>query len=341
MTRSSSLFRTTRPRTSRILFGSFTLFCLLLILRNSDLAAEYMSRGLLLCARTVIPSLFPFMVLSELLLRGGFASGVLRFLTVPLQKLLHLSAGGCTALLPGLLCGFPIGARCATLSLERGEITKEECQRVVAISGVPSSAFLISAVGVSLWGNRAFGVALYVTVLASALLTGILFGLVRPVASPPVAMERAEAQGSSATLLTASVRSATQSILPVCAYVVFFSTLTGTLSSLPLVEDLPHIIHAALTAFLELTSGMSLAATPENTHPAALLSAAAAGWSGMSVHCQILSVCEGTGISFRSYFLSKALQSLLCVILFALLLRLFPSLLIPGEGCMTGWFYLL
>ena len=48
-----------------------TTFCFLLVLRNADAAVEYMGRGLTLCARTVIPSLFPFMVLSELLVSSG------------------------------------------------------------------------------------------------------------------------------------------------------------------------------------------------------------------------------------------------------------------------------
>ena len=63
---------TTQPRTFRrkqkipeltpgqFCFGLFSIFCLFLILRNSDTAIEYMNRGLRLCAKTVIPSLFPF-----------------------------------------------------------------------------------------------------------------------------------------------------------------------------------------------------------------------------------------------------------------------------------------
>lgn len=57
----------------QLCFGFFALFCLLLILRNPDTAIEYMTSGLRLCARTVIPSLFPFLVLSELIVSGASA----------------------------------------------------------------------------------------------------------------------------------------------------------------------------------------------------------------------------------------------------------------------------
>ena len=53
-----------RPSAGQAGFLIMSTFCFVLILRNSDAAIEYMGRGLTLCARTVIPSLFPFMVIS-------------------------------------------------------------------------------------------------------------------------------------------------------------------------------------------------------------------------------------------------------------------------------------
>ena len=60
-----------RPTAGQVGFLLMSTFCFVLILRNSDAAIEYMGRGLTLCARTVIPSLFPFMVVSELLVSSG------------------------------------------------------------------------------------------------------------------------------------------------------------------------------------------------------------------------------------------------------------------------------
>ena len=67
----------------QLLFGWFSLFCLLLIFKNGEIASEYIHRGLLLCARSVIPSLFPFMVLSELLIRGGMGERMIGKIATP------------------------------------------------------------------------------------------------------------------------------------------------------------------------------------------------------------------------------------------------------------------
>ena len=108
----------------QILFGAFTVFCLLLLLKNSELAILYLNRGLLLCARSIVPSLFPFLVLSELFINGGFASHLPTVLTKPVERLFSLPAKGCIAVLLGLLCGFPMGAKCIVLAYRKNSKTR-------------------------------------------------------------------------------------------------------------------------------------------------------------------------------------------------------------------------
>lgn len=327
---------TARPiRAGDLILGGFTALCLLVILRNSDAAIEYVTRGLLLCARTVIPSLFPFMVLSELIVAGGIGNTPLRLIARPVRRLLGFSEVGCRAFLLGLLCGFPIGARCAVASYARGEMTRAECERVVCVSGAPSSAFLISAVGASLWENRLFGVCLYAAVALAAILTAILLSHIFPTeeASLPeyAALRKPPLRGVS--LFTHSVRSATDGILSVTAYVVFFSVLTGTLELVLAPLSLPPTVLAVIGGSLELSGGVSLCASLDCVPLAAILTAATVGWSGISVHCQTLAVTERHGISLRPYLLAKLLQSLLCAATVAFLIYVFPQLLRPQILC--------
>ncbi len=320
----------------QLLLGSFGIFCLFLILRNSEIAIEYMSRGLMLCAKTVIPSLFPFMVISELIISGGIANKLLKKICKPFCKLFRISADGCCAVLLGMLCGFPIGARCTVLSLEEGKISQEEAERILCFSNNPSSAFLISAVGGSLWGNSKFGVALYLTVLSASVITGILSAHIfkhAPHAKHTQKIEPLSAPArSSSRVFCDAVRSSVGSMLLVCAYVVFFSALVGTFRYLPVMNALPMSLQSFLFCLFELSGGVSQACALASPMTAALLCAFAVGWSGISVHCQILGICDGKPLSLRPYTLAKIFQALLCPLIFALILTLFPELLIPEIG---------
>ena len=335
----------TKLRVGHIVFGAFSTFCLLLILRNTDTAIEYMTRGLLLCARTVIPSLFPFMVLSELIVSGGFADRIFSRISLPFRILLRLPTVGCCAVLLGILCGFPVGVRCATLAYDKGLLSKRECETVCIAASTPSSAFLISAVGASLWGNRTFGIALYGCAVTASLLTGILFGHLRATKGETRITEQPQARVTlgGAHLFTAAIRSATESILQVCAYVVFFSALTGTLNLILSRMGASQTITVLLTSFFELSSGVSGAVGLSHGIPGAMLCAATVGWSGLSVHCQLLSLCDGRGFSMKPYCAAKLLQALLCAGSLALLFRLFPDLTFAAESCACAddWLYLL
>ena len=313
-----------RPQSADLIFGFFSLFCLLLLLRNADAALTFMTDGLTLCAKTVIPSLFPFAVLSELIASGDRLRRLLCRAASPLGRLLGLGESGLCALLLGILCGFPIGIRCAIRAYRNGELSKSEAERVIAFSGTPSSAFLISTVGVSLFGDQRFGITLYLLVLLSALVTGILLHLWDKgrddedcgVPWCPQSISRP----SMARRLTDAVSAATQSMLLICAYVVFFSTLVGTLGLILTPLGLPETVSAILSSVFELSGGVKRAASLSSARLARLICAFAAGWSGLSVHCQALSFCADTDLSLRRYLPSKLLQGILTAALTALLI---------------------
>ena len=66
-----------------IFFSVACVFMLLLVLKNSEIAIDYVTQGLKLSVKSVIPSLFPFMVISELIVRSGAASALSRPLARP------------------------------------------------------------------------------------------------------------------------------------------------------------------------------------------------------------------------------------------------------------------
>ena len=66
------------------------LFCLLALLLLPEEGAQAARDALALCAQTVVPSLFPFFVCSQLFLQLGFAARLSRLLSRPVSRLLRL-----------------------------------------------------------------------------------------------------------------------------------------------------------------------------------------------------------------------------------------------------------
>jgi sporulation integral membrane protein YlbJ len=315
-----------RPKLGGLCLSLLLFFSLALMLRRADVAANYMREGLTLCARAIVPSLFPFMVLSELLVTSGVGEWLSLPLERPLGKLLGLPRAGCCAVFLGLLCGFPIGARCAILAYEKGTLDQDECERALACSSIPSAAFLISTVGTTLWKDAKFGVFLYASAVLAALLSGILLYVLQKAGkgkkekrafSPPAKVH------FEAGMFPTTIKNATLNTLLICAYVVFFCTLTGTVDLVINRFTANEITHAILSALLELSGGVSAISKLANQRLATVLTGAAVGWSGTSIHCQMLSLCDGHNLSTRLYLRAKLWQMILCATMMFLFIRIF------------------
>ena len=324
-----------KPSAGQVGFCLMSTFCFVLVLRNSDAAIEYMGRGLTLCARTVIPSLFPFMVISELLVSSGAGEAFGRLFSRLMRWLFGLSGAGVSAVFLGSMCGFPIGARTAAALLDRNAISKSECEHLLTFTNNPSSAFLITAVGTSLYGNRHLGMVLYGTVLGCGFFVGFLARFFLRRAEEPAEHPHFPSglHIGGVETFTKAISGAATGMLTVCAYVIFFSALTGALGCA--VGDTGRageVSFALLSGLLEMTGGISLASTLASREWGLILTAAFAGWSGISVHFQVMTLCAGRGLSFKPYVIAKAFQGILCGLVMAAILTLKPAWLNPADG---------
>ena len=291
------------------------LLCLLALLLFPQDAAQSARDALALCAQTVIPSLFPFFVLSSLLVSCG-ASALLSALLAPLMRpLFGLSGAGAAALALGLCGGYPVGARTAAELVESGALSREEGERLLIFCNNAGPGFLLGICGGAVFASPRAGAALYLIHVASALFTGML--LTRRLPPPRTEAFQAAKRRSPVSLsaaLPAAVQGALTGILNVCAFVVAFQVFTRLLLCALSASFRASLPCALLIGFFELTSGVM--ALP-NTPAGFLACAALLAWGGLSVHCQTLGVLSASPLHGRYYLRGKAVQALLSL-LFAL-----------------------
>lgn len=282
--------------------GACLLLCGLLIwfLADAGEVRAAAAAGLALCGRSVIPALFPFMAASTMLVSLGFGEWAAPRLS-GLMSLYRLPGPAGSALLLGLVGGYPIGARTAAELYGKGLLTREEAERLLGFCNNSNPVFLISVLGGGVFGSPRTGVYLWLIHLLSALLTGLFFrGGERPPGRerPP---ERAQSRSLPAAFVE-GVRSACGSMVFVCGFVIFFYVLASPLARLG------GPLGAGLVGFFELFSLTPLLAADRLGF---VLASACAGWGGVSILCQTAAVLEGSGLRVRSCVLGKAVQGLL------------------------------
>ena len=300
-----------------------------MLLAMPDVAIDYMKRGLHLCAASVVPSLFPFMIISEIIVSSGIGKSISRLFSPITQRLFGIGEGGACAFILGTLCGFPIGARAAASMYDSGDISRDELCRVMTFCNNPSPAFVISTVGASILGRRDVGAIIYACVVSSSIVVGIFANLFMKANSDDKTSEIKANESDGTTIskaFTDAIRHSAISILCVCSYVTFFGTLVGCIKQIFTSIGGARTLGTLLFGFFELSSGAASAAELGGVFLSAVACAVFCGWSGMSVHFQIMSAVGDRNVSMKPYFLAKVGQAILCGLFTALALKfIFPA----------------
>ncbi len=267
-----------------LLVGSAVLF-----LAYPDICAQGFSAGARLCASSLLPALFPFFVVSNLILESDEADSFafpLKFIC----KVCRLnSKKAALLLLLGWLGGYTALAAGLAACRARGEISEREASLLLPIGAVCSPGFS-AAVGSFMLGRTRLGLVLY----ASFLLAGVVCGIAAGFAAWPGLSENSGYAVKQIDFsnrqkgLSYAISSAVQRSLQVCGSVIFFRMLLCFGSMLNL--SLP--MQAALAGLLEVSSGCrAWAWLPGNM--ALIGCCGCMSILSLSVWCQIKALSQG------------------------------------------------
>lgn len=272
------------------------------LLAASETAAQAVREGLALCGGSVIPALFPFLVVSRLFVATGSAAALGRLLAPLTRRMLGISGPGGTAVLLGLLGGYPVGAQTAGELARTGAVSRQEGQRLLLFCNNCGPAFALGVAGVGCFGSLRAGAWLWLIHVSAAVLTALL---TRSTSSPE-GRTSPSAPMSLVSAFPGAVRGAGEGMLHVCGFVVFFLVL------LRVMGRVTGLSHPVLSGAVELTQG--ILALP-HTRRGFVWAAGLLGWGGLSVHGQSAAVLSGTDLPMGPYLAAKAAHAAVSVLL--------------------------
>lgn len=291
-----------------------------LLLRFSAVAAESCRYALGLCGELILPSLFPFFVLSILLSRLGLPEALGRLLAPTAARLYGVSGAGASALIVGLTGGYPMGAAYIAGMVKGGIVSPAEAERLLGFCNNSGPAFIIGAVGLGVFRSAGTGLLLYAVHILSALLTGLFFRGRSAVPSVPSVPVRRTAMDGVDSPLPAAVREAAASVINICGYIVCFTVLAGLLDAgggltalCALLSRLTGLesglFKAGLTGVLELGSAVGAMQGLERGPASLALAAGLLSFGGLSVHFQTRAVLAESEIKGVLHFTGRLISA--------------------------------
>lgn len=322
---------------------------LLIYPENCLSSARY---GLELWLTAVLPSLLPFMAASFLLLETGVVR-LIAALFAPLTRLLFYAPGeSAYVFIASAVSGYPVGARLTAELYAHGELSGPDAQRIVRFTSVTGPVFLTGAVGAGMLGLPAAGAYLAAAHYLSAIIAGIILGLIdrRRYSAPPASRPRFKdtwarfrADAASCppvgTMLSSSVEKSLWALLKVGGYIILFSVMLELLSVTGVMDVLVWLYSpltklagldanaaaALLAGGVEMTAGSArVAALSADISAKLVMISGIVAFGGLSVHMQTRAVCAPSGLTLKRFVIAKTLQGTVASLLTALFLVAFP-----------------
>ncbi len=299
------------------------------ILRWSQAVAGGVSRGLSIFSTVLIPSLFPFLVLAGFLTRSGASTAIGRRTEWLTRRVFGLPGCCAAGIFMGAVGGYPAGSAVVGELVRDGRLSRAEGRRMLRFCVNGGPGFVISAVGVGLFGSVRLGMLLFAAQLLTSLVIGVMSAPRGSRRYTGVSIRRPSKKLSPTAALVESVTAACEALLYMGGFVVLFAAVMAWAEASGVTMWLgrgtvtgERCWSAVLACVLEVSSGCAAAAAlPEH---AVLLTAFAIGFGGISVHCQVASQLRGLALVDRGFFAARLMQGALTAVLAQLLLRYIP-----------------
>jgi hypothetical protein len=286
---------------------------LLLILdaRNAIAGAK---NGIELCLNVVIPTLFPFCVLS-VLLRSSIAFESPSFLR-PIEKLCSMPRGCGTIFLLGLLGGYPIGAICIEQAVKDKSMTYDEAKYLRAICNNAGPSFIIGMLS-TIFNSIQLGYMLILIQALSAILTCMILS--------NKSSNSVYVKNNKRVKFSEAIKRSCISMMNICGIIVFFRAFMN-IARFYISPYIPKFLWIAIVGILELTNGVSILSEFSAEAITFIVAAGMISFGGICVAIQAISVSSpGSG---KYYLIGKSLQAVLSMILAGLYIRL-KNLFLP------------
>lgn len=294
-------------RIIKTLFSALGIFILII---DTKTALSGGADAIELCIRTVIPSLFPFLVLSTVMTENLFGLH-LPFLR-PLGKLYGIPGGAESLLCIGLVGGYPVGAKCISDAYQDGQLAKNVAHRMLMFCNNAGPAFFFGIIAIQ-FSMRWVPWALWCIHIVSALLVGIIMHLKKG----HVTISKKASDISMQPTLQHSIHIMAQ----ICAWIMLFRISLAFIRKW-LLPFLPHTAGVILAGFLELTGGCCQLHEIENPGLRFIIAAEMLAFGGICVAMQTQSVIGKLNIKY--YFAGKIIQTIFSTILAYCVQLLFP-----------------
>lgn len=266
---------------------------------------------------TLIPSLFPFFLISELLIHYGFIELLGEGLRGFMNKVFHLPGEASFVLIGSLISGFPSSSKYINGLLEDNKITLEEASYLLKFNHFSNPLFVIGTVGTLMLNNKSIGILILIVHILSNFIVAMIYrpkyntyqnsksSLITGISS--MHKKRIESSMTFVSFLTESIFKIFQTLLLLLGIITSFLIITTLLKR---VLNLDSMTFSLLSGLLEMTQGIkNISLLDISLNIKASIITFFISFGGFSIHMQVMSILSNYKIKYFPYLLARVIHA--------------------------------
>ena len=271
---------------------------------------EGASNGLLLWFQIVLPTLLPFIILSNLLIHTNAVTYISTIVKPFMQRLFRVSDYGCYAVFVGFLCGYPMGAKVVADLIQTEKISQQEGQYLLSFCNNTSPMFIISFIVMQNFKNESLLLGTLVILYLAPVVCSFLFRRLYKINKQSFIQKKHSNEGFffDFNLFDNCIMNGFETITKVGGYIMLFSVLFS------ICETVSYTKY--LLPFLEITNGIHWISN--NIQPLYItfpLVLTLTSFGGFCAIAQTNSMIQESKLSILPYIIQKLITALVTSLL--------------------------
>lgn len=309
----------------KVCYGGFVCLLFILIICNPLIAVNGASKGLLLWFHTIIPTLLPFIILSNLMVSLDVFH-YLTFFFAPITKpILAISKNSNYAIILGMICGYPMGAKtCADLVINK-KISPKEGQYLLLFTNNVSPMFVISYISNSILKNQTLNGDFFIAIYLSPILISLIYNKYYRKSIKTLRFTHPQTNYNTKMidfrLIDKAIMDGFETITKLGGYIILFSIISSFIQEK---IEINLLVKCFILGFVEITTGIDyIGSMSFPIFLKGLIICGITSFGGLSSLAQTNSMIKEAGLSIKPYFFSKLLTGVFGALIFFLLHNFF------------------
>lgn len=293
-------------KVSKIIIVLVLLYICVLIFMNSSEVTDSIIFSFDIWKNNIFPSLFPFFVISNILINYGFVN-ITSKIFKPLTKLFKVSESASFVIVMGILSGFPSSSKYVKELVDNGHISQKEASKILTFTHFSNPLFIINTIGISFFDNYKIGILILIIHYFSNFIIGLIFRNYKIQTNKNSIITLKEL--SLGSIISNSITSSINTLLLILGTISFFLVITTVINNSILMSDLSNTI---VSGIIEMTQGLKYVSMLNNSIKLkAILSVMFISFGGISVHMQTYSIINESNIKYFPFLIARIMHALI------------------------------